>query len=415
MPTQATVLGGSEKQTKKKVFYEGSDALKEGYALCYNRDYGTAAAEDMNRASRVEKPAAGNISWFAGVVSQGYDGVTGPCTVEIIEPTGAMARVFSSASAVIGTTALYVQAGSYVIGSVGGLRVGTAYQTVDRSSTNGPVQALLFKPTGEQNSAIAANSRTAVMLPTAAIWDNFDLQAARMNPYLASMLDTDFKQGCPWFNSYVSATYAASAEGKSITEYISIGNDVTAIGSLKLFTTTDNQAAELQFPVPILIPTILAPATKWGFEVRLKHSVVTTAKAGWFAGLMIPQALAGVAIADDDSLQANGSIGFQKKAGDAGTGVIDYVYDNTGQAQNEYAASLKVLAADTFVTLGMYYNGTTIASYVDGVAAGTAIPNANLDDADFPGGIVMVPTLALKAAHADDYTVTVDWLRVAQQ
>jgi len=125
--------------------------------------------------------------------------------------------------------------------------------------------------------------------------------------------------------------------------------------------------------------------------------------------------LAGIAIADDDSLQANGSIGFQKKAGDAGTGVIDYVYDNTGQAQNEYAASLKVLAADTFVTLGMYYNGTTIASYVDGVAAGTAIPNANLDDADFPGGIVMVPTLALKAAHADDYTVTVDWLRVAQQ
>jgi hypothetical protein len=34
--------------------------------------------------------------------------------------------------------------------------------------------------------------------------------------------------------------------------------------------------------------------------------------------------------------------------------------------------------------------------------------------ADFPAGLILVPTIALKAGHADDFTVTVDWIRVAQ-
>lgn len=143
--TQIGKTGVSEKQHLKKVYYTGSDTLKAGYLVCYDRDYGTAANVDLARASYVEKPSATNLKWFAGVVSSKSDGKTGPCDIEIVEPTGAMAKVFTDQNCTLGTTLLTLQAGSYYAGGVGeGPIIGIAYQTVDRSSTAGPVEAQLF-------------------------------------------------------------------------------------------------------------------------------------------------------------------------------------------------------------------------------------------------------------------------------
>ena len=427
---------GGPPQPALDVLYEGSDLIKNGYLLCANTDYTSAATRvgmktiaasavtDPNpqRFTRAEKPSATNAHRFLGaVVGLGEAGKQ--CngegvTFRVAIPVGTVeAPIFTNANCVIDSTVLYLQAGSYIAGSSGIRRIGLAAQTVDRSTTNGTVSASLetSQEFSRIGTSVSARSRTAVQLPTAAIWGNFPLTEMRANPFYGSLLETDFTQGCPWFNSFVDATYAASAGGKTPTEHIFPGP--LNIGELALFTTTDNQAAEMQFPASFLIPTILAPSTKFAFEIRAKQSVITTAKCGWFAGLMVPSKLVGNLIVDGGTLQTEGSIGFQWKEGSNGSSnpYVDFIYDTTGQSQNEYAAGvLAAQAADTYHTFGMYYNGTTIAMYIDGVAAGTAVPNANLDDADFPGGLVMVPTLALKAAHADDFTFTVDWIRCAQ-
>lgn len=253
----------------------------------------------------------------------------------------------------------------------------------------------------------SASSRAATALPTAAITKNFDLDALRRNQWAGALLETDFTHApCLPVVSFVDATYAASAGGKTPTEHIYLG--VTAIGEALFFTTTDNQAAEGQWACPIKV----SGGVPWAFGVRVKQSVLTDAKGGFFVGLMLGQKLTGDLIADDGTLQANGSIGWQKKEADGDK--YDFVFDETGQAQNEWDDDFVTPVADTYNTLEMYYNGTTIALYLDGVAAGAAVTAAAIAGADFPAGKIFVPTIAVKAAHADDFTVSVDWIYAVQ-
>jgi hypothetical protein len=230
------------------------------------------------------------------------------------------------------------------------------------------------------------NSRTTVQLPTAAIWDNFDQSKL--------MLDIDFKQSTDLPNTTFTDTSSLIAYGKSV------------LGEYTQFTTADNEATEGQYNVPIVV----SGAGKWGFECRVKVSEVTAAQNNAL-GLMIYSVLAGDQIDDSGVLADVGFLGFQKKEGDPN--VYDFVYDVNGQTQNEHDPDYVTITA-AYVTLGMYFNGTTIQGYLNGVATGTAISASDIAAADFPTGLVFLPTLAVKAGHADDYTVTYDWLRVSQ-
>lgn len=141
-----------EKQDKtktKKAYYTGSDVLREGYALCYNNDSitgGSAGEFDGSRHWEVEKPASGNLKYFAGVVSGSYANKTGPCVVKLHEPDSACRGVnlWTQLSTTLGTTKLALIGGTYAFGAVGNTRItmGTAMQTEDRSTTAGVVQAL---------------------------------------------------------------------------------------------------------------------------------------------------------------------------------------------------------------------------------------------------------------------------------
>ena len=134
----------SEKVSKKRVYYTGSDQLLEGYCLCYDRDYGTAADSDIARAYRVEKPTTANLKYFAGVVSEEDSGKTGPCWITIIEPQpcpGRLVKVYTDQDCTLGSTKLAVKDASYAAGAAGASNVtlATAMQTVDRSGTAGTV------------------------------------------------------------------------------------------------------------------------------------------------------------------------------------------------------------------------------------------------------------------------------------
>ena len=249
--------------------------------------------------------------------------------------------------------------------------------------------------------ANSARSRAATAMPTDAIWNNFNLTEMRTNPFAGSLLELDFTHG-------ENAPAEQFADAASI---IDVRPGTAGEGTLMLFTTTDNQAAEVQWPA---CPITSSGGVAWAFEARIKTSQIANTEAGFFLGLMAGDtALAGDLIADDATLADVGAIGFQSKEADGD--IVDLVYDKAGQTQNEHDDDYHTLVADMYVTLGLYYNGTTIQGYLNGVATGTAISAADIAVADFPAADVLVPTLCMKeGTGAADVTVTLDWIRVAQ-
>ena len=133
------IVGGvthdSSQPKIKRVFYEGTDVLKEGYCLCYNQDYGAPTAVDQGRLFRVEKPSPTNCNFFAGVATPMAEGRQGPCYVDIILP-GSIAKVWSKVNATINATRMTVCAGEYHMYSQGFKGQGSALcrQTLDRST-----------------------------------------------------------------------------------------------------------------------------------------------------------------------------------------------------------------------------------------------------------------------------------------
>jgi hypothetical protein len=168
---------GTESQARrKKVYYEGTDTIYEGMALCYNQDTtnnilgwdagnsvkGSTTAEGYQNEGkflRVEKPATANMVFFAGVVAgSDYAGLAGPRWLDVYVPNGAIVPVRTSSNCVIGQAVGLANA-SYVMEPVTGdgdpAAVAILMETVDRSSTNGLALAKLC-PTGQAVLATSA-------------------------------------------------------------------------------------------------------------------------------------------------------------------------------------------------------------------------------------------------------------------
>ncbi len=250
------------------------------------------------------------------------------------------------------------------------------------------------------NSGVSERSRATTAMPTEAIWSHFNLPGMRSNPFSGSLLERDWTHG-------ETEGDQQFADTSSVIRTIP---GAAGEGALTLFTTADNEAAEVNFSS---CPITTTGGAIWAFEARLKVSVITDSKFNIFAGLMVGDAAtAGDQIGDTGTLADLGAIGFQMKEADGDK--VDLIYDKAGQTQNEHDDDYVTPVADTYFTVGLYYNGTTIQGYVDGVATGTAMSAVDIAAADFPSADVMVPVLAVKAASADDFTLTCDWIRVAQ-
>jgi len=416
-------FGSNVNADKKRVLYEGTSTIREGMPLCYNYDttdnilgYDKGAGghpecqtspattaegyQNEGKFLRVEDVTAANSFAFAGVVAPGsWVGKTGDGAtwLEIFIPNGAIVPVWTDVSVAIKDD-LYLEPGQTTVTNLAvGKHIGKSMETADRSSTNGIVLAVLNRPL-EVEGAVADRSRTAAQLPTSAIWSNFDLEALKKLSG-ASVLDVDFTK-----DEYPAATFNDTGS------YNITLPGTGGIGEMLMFVTTDNEASECRFNVPIT----LSGGAKWAWEARFKVEVITDAKATVYAGLQSnTAALAGDQIADDGATIADGpAVGFCRFAADGD--VMDFIYDETSQTTNVHDDDYVTLEADTYVTLGMYFNGTTIQGYVNGTATGTAVSAVDIAAADFPTGKVAVPTFAVKGDAADDFDFTVDWVRAAQ-
>lgn len=144
-------MNAAEQLDVRKVWYIGTDTLQEGYVLCFKVDASPTDADPKLRLGvAVEKPAAGNVNAFAGIVSPSSAGVKGPTFVDIIVPRkNGMARASVKADATAFTTLLGPVAASYSLGVVvpgsGNLPLeAVAAQTADTSGT-AAVKVVQFK------------------------------------------------------------------------------------------------------------------------------------------------------------------------------------------------------------------------------------------------------------------------------
>ena len=151
--------GIDEQAVRKTVYYEGSSTIYEGMPVCYNWDTTTnwtgvqnangtftettttaEGYQNEGKFIRVENVSATNINAFAGVVANGPGvGLTGPQTVEIYIPNGAIVPVRTNLSTTVGVTPLAINTAEQALTSphAAGQIVAIAWETVDRSSTNG--------------------------------------------------------------------------------------------------------------------------------------------------------------------------------------------------------------------------------------------------------------------------------------
>jgi len=402
-----------EKLHKKVVFYEGTDTLYEGYNLCYNSDYGSSdAAVNIGRAARLEKPSSTNVHAYAGVVAPESDGVVGPNKITIIEPTGSQCSIHTDANCTIDATELFLKPDSYAAGDTGSARIGLAAQTLDRSSTAGIVQARLAAPSAPRATDQECNSSTTF---TGAIWDNFPLAELRKYPHLGTFLEYDpvFRpeQQIPERAEYtgghnsVTDTHVASTTLAAIEHNLVLSQDSSA---------TDNDAVAVQFPGPVTI----SGGKEWAFEVDYDLTTVTDADMESFVGLLEASTLGNAIPYQDAGAYATASdlIGFEIKVDD-GNG-LDVVYKAGADTVVTHQASAGAPVANTAITVGMYYNGTTIQPYINGTAT-TVISAADIADVTtdtFPAAIVAYLTMALKGDSGvqDGDDMNIRAFRVAQ-
>jgi len=124
---------------KRRVFYTGADALNKGTGLCYERDFGVAAAVEGRRDVRVERPSADNNMHFAGVTANGYMPRAGGQWIEIYEPGSVCEIAIGIATTVKSTiltcSAVAADAGRFTVPGLIGRGTALALQTVANDAT----------------------------------------------------------------------------------------------------------------------------------------------------------------------------------------------------------------------------------------------------------------------------------------
>ncbi len=417
----------NEKQALKSFWYNGTDTLKQGYAMCFDRANitgldGSGTAEPATdygwaRHGWVVKPASGNLHNFAGIVA-GQRDVTGPAVVSLIEPE-AIARgmnVFTSGNLTIDSTFLTIVAGSYEIGVLGeGLLIGKALQTVDRSSTSGLAQAMIrgVDPMNVNYGAAVPSSTNNSFSPL--IWETC--------PW--DQIESGMLQGLTFYDDFRGFNYALAAA--SAVTHLNNGVDgltdgtagsliahVTdeARGVLTLESTTDQEDIWISEGGNLnnFANYIFSSTTKLWMEARVKTVNITDSKYNVFLGFAEEGLMTNAGlITTGDAMTDKDFVGFERIFADGDK--YDTVHNTDGGGGiTVVEADAVTVVADTYQNLGIYSDGTTVTFYNNGVAQGTTVA---LTATNFPDGEKVAFMYGLQPGHGDLATTQIDWLRIA--
>lgn len=118
------------------LWYEGTDALREGEALCFNISYGTATDKDGRRGNHVTRPGTANAGDFAGVAARDYMASPTGRFIEVYGPGSRGVSIALGTNATLNTGLLTFQvgggdgAGRWVAGKYRGIGAAIPRQTV---------------------------------------------------------------------------------------------------------------------------------------------------------------------------------------------------------------------------------------------------------------------------------------------
>jgi len=382
---------------KKRVYYTGSDALKQGYALCYDRDSTTstfggateaAASFGPSRYQKVEKPSITNIMDFAGFVAQDYSAAQiAKCPwIDIVIPQiGSEVLVNAQVSCTCKTTVLGVIPGSYTLrAGVVFPEVGKAFlalQTVDRSSTAGTVQASCIPAEG-----ILARKATTYF---------FDDFLSAIGPYAKDLALAD--ESDPVGEISVVADrgrwLATLVDGDSDAGETMVIDDDAVTGVLTLTTNDkDNDNINLAMNGSMFK---MAVGTPLYFEARVAQGDVDTQE--FFVGLTDSATTAYTTPGDDH-------VGFRND----GDGALDFTSDESGSGPTADTA-LATLENGAYVKVAFLWDGIdTLSYYVDDVLQ----DSIDLTDDDICDDVVLTPTICVQAADASTASLKIDYLDI---
>jgi|TARA_Y100000310_G_scaffold147425_1_gene146708 hypothetical protein len=203
--------------------------------------------------------------------------------------------------------------------------------------------------------------------------------------------------------------------GINYTEFDDAGCTIAMLagvegGVLRLLTdTTDND--EINMALGDNVGTIMQPdAGAFWFEAKIRTDTIANTKLPFFVGLLETALIGDGVIADAGTMVDKDYIGFRRIEAD-GDKLDTVMNTESGGGEVEIQADAVTLVADTWKTVGMYSDGTTITFYDDGTALGTT---TTLATAGCPNDQYMTIAIACKNAAAGAQSLDMDYWRFLQ-
>lgn len=407
---------------KKRVYYEGGDVLREGYALCYNYDTTANIAgwnpvagvpgattvdgnQNEGKYLRVEKPSDDNIEFFAGVVTQKDAGRTGPCWIDIIIPTGAIVPVYCDVNCIIGTSKLYLEGADYILGSIGAeignavKMVAIAEETVNRAAVNGVVLARLMLPDPVEICDLSAPAGAG---PSEDLWQDCPWKEMLADPGHGKTFFTDF------MGADAPSAVDNDPQGWTVTIVNNGTLDEGAVaqdGGVIVADAGNKTTADDGVNCQLLSCGVLPAANKtiW-FEARVK---VNTVKDQYFVGLASVDTTIITSGALDETTPS--LVGFFHDVNSSNT---TWGMAMSKAGSNDTSEDVVTMTANTWRKLGFRVNGvTSIEFFNNGVSIGT-LTNTTADN--IPAVAIALSLVSQFEDGAVAPELSVDWVRIAQ-
>ncbi len=258
-----------------------------------------------------------------------------------------------------------------------------------------------------------------------AIWDNCPVLRLQNDPQAGFIYFNDFKDGVTVAaNSTAAVAAALGTTGAGVTACTAATAGTTismsstdANGVVVLATTTDNQDVILSVLGGNNTAGMVSfvSGKKLWMECRVSRTTIVDSNMNLFVGFAEEGLVATTTFwSTSDALADKDWVGFGSVITDGDK--LDTMY-NTASASGVPAnvtADAVTMAADTFTKLGIYFDGTTINFYQDGVLITDTTP-LTVTTAGFPDGEEMAFYIAIMNAGGEDTSAKIDWVRIAAE
>jgi hypothetical protein len=292
----------------------------------------------------------------------------------------------------------------------------------------GSGSSLLYVNRGSDTSSLftalgtAAYGTTTGRGPSPDIWDDCPVDEFNNNAEAGMVFFDDFIDGVDIATNL--ATAAASAlgtTGKWTGATDTTANSVATLatdkkGAVVLSNDTDNESSIIAYPkgAQVAGKFSFVSGKKLWMEARLQVSSIADTISQIFVGFAEEGLVVGGTLLtiDEGGLADKDYVGFVREYADGDAMNTDFNTESGG-ASPQSNSNAVTLAATTYTKIGIYFDGTTVTFYQDGVALSDTFA---ITDTDFPVGEELAFYAENMCGAAGTLnTVTLDWVRIAQE